>query len=107
MFDSSPITLESHIQTLDLVLGKHESHIFSMRENLVQSEESRFDPAGFTETNYTFYRPQLVNRLDSVSDPDNFYEAVIYVDKLVDTHKRSIYTIWDLLGDIGGLLGIL
>jgi len=45
--------------------------------------------------------------LPQVEGINSVYEGIISIDKAVQHYSRSIYTFWDLLGDVGGLLGIL
>ena len=43
-----------------------------------------------------------------VDSPINdFFQLRIYLSADLNEIKRSIYTIWDLLGDVGGLLEML
>ena len=77
-----------------------------MTENKVSSQDSWFDLIGI-EKKYTFYQAASIGTWKQVDGIDSIYEGAISIDKAVQHYSRSIYTFWDLLGDVGGLLGIL
>ena len=59
------------------------------------------------EEDYIFYSAILEQSLSSVEDQQYLFEGVFYMDGTVQRYKRSIYTFWDFLGDVGGLTSIL
>ena len=75
-----------------------------VQKNEVISEEKFFD-LGFHEKGYTFYELTKGQTIDN-SVPD-FYQLYFMLSPDINMHSRSIYTFWDLLGDIGGLFDIL
>ena len=80
--------------------------LFQIIENNLDSEESRFNLWGNAE-NYNFFKPELRNEIPLLRNKRNFIEGAIQIGKAVKKYNRSVYTFWDFLGDVGGLLGIL
>ena len=67
------------------------------------SEESLVD-FGFFEEEYNFFELSLGPSREIGLD---YYQVYFMLSPEVRVHTRSIYTIWDLLGDIGGLLDMM
>ena len=74
-----------------------------IRRNVVYSNQM-FTDLGFSETSYQFDELNILPRLDNTEDK---YWLSIMLDPDIVEHQRSIYTIWDALGDIGGLFDML
>ena len=77
-----------------------------LRRNTIQSEQ-KFESLGFGDADqYKFY--ELVTYAEGTHDEgDGAYMISISLDDDILEHKRSIYTLWDMLGDIGGLFDML
>ena len=56
---------------------------------------------------YEFYEPKKHVTVQEANKPGSLYSAVIEMDSTIVYHKRSIYTFWDFLGDVGGLFEML
>ena len=80
--------------------------IFKITEYQVSSEEFLFNLNG-REEDYIFHSAKLEEFLPSVEDKQYLFEGVFYMDSTIQHYKRSIYTFWDFLGDVGGLTSIL
>ena len=76
------------------------------RLNKIISEQS-FESLGFREGNeYEFF--ELMDRESQQNYYlDGAYYLYLQLKSDILVHKRSIYTFWELLGDVGGLLEIL
>ena len=75
-----------------------------MTKHLVSSEENLLN-LGFSENSYEFFEPERALTLDYTLE--GFYEAMIIMNSNLHLHHRSIYTIWDFFGDVGGLFDML
>ena len=75
--------------------------------NDVESEES-LSGLGFSRhvSNYEFATINFY-REDSGPDPNNIQTFMFQVNRAKVLHKRSIYTFWDFLADVGGLYDML
>ena len=62
-----------------------------------------------TEVTNTYFRKDkpIVKYLTNALDPDLLFNLYVTMSPDVIIEERSIYTFWDLLGDIGGLFGSL
>ena len=79
-----------------------------MTKNLVTSEENILG-LGFDDHNkrHTYYNPSIFQTIDVTVGEDVIYEARILMDMTVIEHSRWVYTMWDFLGDVGGLFEML
>lgn len=79
-----------------------------LRQNEVKTDDS-FLPLGFNgENSYTFWdieNIQLSDRPRRASDI--FFEMEVYLDPQIIYHSRTVYSFFDVLGDVGGVLQIL
>ena len=75
-----------------------------MTKHLVSSEENLLN-LGFSENSYEYFQPERALTLDYTLK--GFYEAMIIMNSNLHLHHRSIYTIWDFFGDVGGLFDML
>ena len=83
-----------------------ETKVFELAKNIVSSEELLFD-LGFQEVIYEFYMPKIGETIESIDNFGALFQGAIVLDHSITHHKRSIYTVWDFLGDVGGLFDML
>ena len=82
------------------------AQLFHLTKHSITSEETIMN-LGFNEEEYTYFEPKLYKEIKAVEDLTSLYEGLIAINLDTVKHNRSIYTFWDFLGDVGGLLGIL
>ena len=61
---------------------------------------------GFTDHSYTFYETSLFLAVEP-PHKDAALAFVFQIAEKAQIYQRTVYTFWDLLGDVGGLYGIL
>ena len=73
------------------------------RRNEIRSEDT-FKSLGFFVNKYSFYDLIVHSEIQTETGP---FVLGIRQDFSIVEHARTIYTVWDLLGDIGGLFDML
>ena len=77
-----------------------------LRRNTIKSEQQFYNLGFDSGEEYQFY--ELVDNPEgSHNEGDGAYMISIALDGDIIEHKRSIYTLWDMLGDVGGLFDMM
>ena len=74
-----------------------------IKRNELNSDENRWDFGFFGASEYTFYTSEVIP--EQVPAPYNIVWLSFSSDLV--KHTRKVYTYFDLLGDVGGLGGII
>lgn len=77
---------------------------YDLKENHIESEQSMFG-LGFSSQSYTYYSVEKGD--EGVSAPFQFVTISFKMSADRENHKRTIYGVWDFLGDVGGLFDML
>ena len=104
----SPIVNE--VATLNWpISGTQLTQYINIKQTELEDDENLFIAlAGQTENNYNFFT--LEESVTNELLDQNFYtmfKIVIRTDETQYTTRRSIFTFWTLLSEVGGLYGIL
>ena len=84
-----------------------------LRVNSIETQESWFQLGQFIA--YTFFDIQMVIKkvqartvYDTVPAMKNsFYQTILFMDQTTMMHGRRIYSLFDLLGDLGGVTEVI
>ena len=71
------------------------------------AKDSRVGLFSAQEEDYTFYTFKKAALTQSVPRKSLLYQSQIYMSLDSIDYERSVYTLWDWMGDVGGLFGSL
>ena len=75
-----------------------------VRDETLELSDSLTDVTGLSIKQKTIYSLQDPKPIQAAkNNPDSYYECFIVRDPLKVNHFRSVYTYFDLFGDVGGL----